>query len=185
MEISISELEVKINLLPPYMGVNDKLTFHLKRFLDGVNSVLKPAQDLYNIDCEDVRTKYALIGDDKAFVVVNGNVTPDPKTVKKHNDELRELKKVFDTTLVDVQPRIITFDSALPGWSRLNSMDDYFKYQFAGLLFPAEIAAELDNGDMGPIDKPAVPPQMNVLPGNDQSAADPVIDETVKDESSS
>ena len=136
MKLKIAELKQKQVLLAKVdLGVNDKLTYAVKRLSTRIESAIKPAFDEAQEAITDFTIDRASVDEKGQLILINDkhSFTPDARKVllKFVNTQNR----LFDKTEVEVEPYLIA-DISAPGFQRAATLFDEFDVEeLTGLLF--------------------------------------------------
>ena len=136
MKLKIAELKQKQAILAKVdLGVNDKLTYAVKRLSARIEKAVKPAFDEAQEAITDFTIDRASVDEKGQLILINDkhSFTPDARKVllKFVNTQNR----LFDKTEVEVEPYLIA-DISAPGFQRAATLFDEFDVEeLTGLLF--------------------------------------------------
>jgi len=136
MKLKIAELKQKQALLVKVdLGVNDKLTYAVKRLTARMELAIKPAIDDAQEAITDFTIDQASVDEKGQLILINDKHQFTPEARKALLKFVSAQNRLFDETEVEVEPFRVS-DVTAPGFQRAAALfDDFDVEELTGLLF--------------------------------------------------
>ena len=136
MKLKIAELKQKQALLVKVdLGVNDKLTYAVKRLTARMELAIKPAIDDAQEAITDFTIDQASVDEKGQLILINDKHQFTPEARKALLKFVSAQNKNFDEREIDIEPYLVA-DITAPGFQRAATLFDEFDVEeLTGLLF--------------------------------------------------
>ena len=136
MKSTIGELKRKQALLGKVdLGVNDKLTYAVKRLSTRIELAIKPAFDDVQEAVTDFTIDQASVDEKGQLILINDKHQFTPEARKALLKFVSAQNKNFDEREIDIEPYLVA-DITAPGFQRAATLFDEFDVEeLTGLLF--------------------------------------------------